>query len=166
MARPTRTVGSLKKDLVVTAFERRSWGLQRATWLVMLLIVVVASIGGLGNGHLSHASTITPLVGVRYDRILRSDSPSTIALRTVATDTILQVELDSTLAGVHTTTHFSPAPDEMSPTPAGLVARWRVVPGDSIAILTTSTVHGIGRRTAHLRVVPGEWIALPVTILP
>lgn len=166
MATRTRNAGDLKKDLVVTAFERRSWGLQRATWLVMLAIVVVAASGGLGSGHLSHANASTPLLGVRYDRILRSDSPSLISIRTTATDTVLQIELDSTLAGVHTTTHFSPAPDAMSPTPAGSIARWRVTPGDSVAIVATSTVHGIGRRTVRLRRVPGEWIALPLIILP
>ncbi|MEO5826391.1 MAG: hypothetical protein ABIR59_10930 [Gemmatimonadales bacterium] len=166
MPRRTSKTGNLNKDLIVSASERRSWWVERATWIGMLMIVIVALSGGLGVGGFSHAIVTTLPLTVHYDRILRSDSPSTITVRAVATDTMLQVELDSILSGVHTTTFFSPTPDGMSPTTAGSIATWRVNPGDSVSIVAVSTVHGIGRHIARLRRVPGEWIALTLTVLP
>jgi hypothetical protein len=63
-------------------FQQRMWVVQRAGWIVMLLVVAVAAIGFLGHGPLSGASTGTAAGGaeVDYGRFVRHRASAEIAV--------------------------------------------------------------------------------------
>jgi hypothetical protein len=73
------------EDLV---FQRREWMFERVGWAAMLLVLLAALLGLLGNGPLGTTSAHTPdgTVHVEYDRFLR---------RHAETDLRVRVESDS-----------------------------------------------------------------------
>jgi hypothetical protein len=64
------------------AFVRRSWRLQRAGWVAMGTILVLAVAGVLGSGPLSRRSVTLPgLLRVDYHRFARYEAPQTLTVR-------------------------------------------------------------------------------------
>jgi hypothetical protein len=58
---------------------------QRAAWIGLLLLIVLALAGALGDGPLSHASLAAPGgVRVDYERVVRRLAPSPIRVRVAA----------------------------------------------------------------------------------
>lgn len=75
----TRRVGDLEigQDL---EFQRREWRLQRAGWVVMALIVLVALLGLFGGGPIGRAQAGAGPLTVDYSRFDRRRSPSELRL--------------------------------------------------------------------------------------
>jgi hypothetical protein len=64
------------------AFLRRSWRVQRAGWLGMGAVLVLALAGLFGSGPLSRQDVTLPgLLRVEYQRFARYDAPQTLAVR-------------------------------------------------------------------------------------
>ena len=64
------------------AFARRSWRVQRASWVGMGVVVVLALAGLLGSGPLSrHAVSLPGLLRVEYQRFTRYEAPQTLTVR-------------------------------------------------------------------------------------
>lgn len=59
------------------AFERRSWTVQRAAWMVGVLVIAAAIAGVFGHGPVSSAtvSSADGTLRVEYERVLRDQSP-------------------------------------------------------------------------------------------
>ena len=77
MAEPRRK-GSIEigEDL---DFQRRSWTVQRAGWVVMVLIVAAALAGVFGGGPVSDARAgDANLLTINYQRFVRLESPEKI----------------------------------------------------------------------------------------
>lgn len=72
-------VGSLDvaQDL---EFQERQWKVERVSWAIMLLIVLLALIGLFGTGPLSSASVADPDgdLSAGYERFVRQDGRSTL----------------------------------------------------------------------------------------
>lgn len=67
-SRETETI-ELEQDL---DFQRKSWTVQRVSWVLMLLIVVAALLGAFGDGPLSKVTAgDAQTLSVEYDRFLR-----------------------------------------------------------------------------------------------
>jgi hypothetical protein len=64
------------------AFLRRSWRVQRAGWLGMVAVLVLALAGLLGSGPLSRQEVSLPgLLRVEYQRFARYEAPQTLTVR-------------------------------------------------------------------------------------
>jgi hypothetical protein len=64
------------------AFERRSFNVQRAGWVVMTLIVAAAAAGLLGSGPLAKATTAAPgAFTVEYERLTRYQAEQTLQIQ-------------------------------------------------------------------------------------
>ena len=61
-------------------FQRRSWRLQRAGWIVLVLVLLAGMLGLFGSGPLAHATVGAPGAPLRleYDRFCRNEAPSTL----------------------------------------------------------------------------------------
>jgi hypothetical protein len=64
------------------AFQRREWSIQRASWLVLLTIAVLALLGACGDGLLASASTRAPnnALILRYDRLARHSAKTKLEI--------------------------------------------------------------------------------------
>jgi len=81
-------------------FQERSWRVQRAAWIVMLLITLAALAGLFGDGFLARGSAGSPssALGVNYARFTRLGSNSVleaeIASASIASDSTVRVWVD------------------------------------------------------------------------
>jgi hypothetical protein len=63
------------------AFERRSFTVQRAGWIVLTVIVAAAAAGLLGSGPLGKATAVAPgAFTVEYERFTRYQAPQTLQI--------------------------------------------------------------------------------------
>jgi hypothetical protein len=76
----------IKQDL---DYQRREWAFERAGWGVMLLLVVAALLGVLGQGPLSHTETDGPdgTFRLEYDRFLRHRAETELSVHLSAEKT-------------------------------------------------------------------------------
>ena len=75
-----KKIGTIEIDQDLD-FQRRSWRVQRASWLLMVFIVIAALLGVFGGGFLSKTTAgETATLAVEYDRFIRSSSPARIAV--------------------------------------------------------------------------------------
>ncbi|MGH7169787.1 MAG: hypothetical protein ACRELF_14600 [Gemmataceae bacterium] len=65
------------------AFEQRWWRIQRIGWVILILLMIGGVAGVFGHGPLSKATVHPPgsQVQVRYDRLARRETPSSLELR-------------------------------------------------------------------------------------
>ena len=65
------------------AFERLSWAVQRAAWVIAVLVLVAALAGVFGHGPLSNAAATSAdgSLRVEYQRVLRNQAPSELRVR-------------------------------------------------------------------------------------
>jgi hypothetical protein len=79
VAKTTR-VGSLEvgQDL---AFQQREWKVQRAAWVVALLVLVAGFAGLLGGGPLSQTEASSGPLALEYDRFARKRAPTELRAR-------------------------------------------------------------------------------------
>jgi len=64
------------------AFAQRSWRMQRAGWLGMMAVLVLALAGVFGSGPLSRQEVSLPgLLQVEYQRFARYEAPQTLTVR-------------------------------------------------------------------------------------
>jgi hypothetical protein len=75
-----RRVGDLEIDEDL-AFQRRSWAVQRAGWVAMGSVLVLAAAGLLGSGPLSRQNVVVPGLSVEYKRFTRYETPETLTVR-------------------------------------------------------------------------------------
>jgi hypothetical protein len=63
------------------AFQRREWKVQRAAWMVALLILVLGFAGLLGGGPLSQTETSSGPLALEYERFARKRAPTALHTR-------------------------------------------------------------------------------------
>lgn len=62
-------------------FQRLSWKIERAAWLVMALLMIGGLLGAFGSGPLSRVSTgETNKLQLEYERFGRYESPSSLKI--------------------------------------------------------------------------------------
>lgn len=63
-------------------FQRRSWTIQRAGWVVLAAWLIASAGGwiGPGPGSRGHAATPDRRISVHYDRVLHLDAPTRLVL--------------------------------------------------------------------------------------
>jgi hypothetical protein len=70
------------------SFERRSWIVQRVTWMITAVILLAALLGVFGNGPLSTAqhSSSDGSLRIEYERFVRSQTPAEYRIHIAAQD--------------------------------------------------------------------------------
>jgi hypothetical protein len=65
-----------------SAFQRRSWTIQRVGWLALSLWLVASAVGWIGPGPGSRGRAGTPdrRISVHYDRVLHLHAPTRLVL--------------------------------------------------------------------------------------
>lgn len=64
-------------------FQKRSWAVQRAGWVVMTLLIIAGLLGVFGRGIAADATAGEENSGLRveYERFARAQSPTTLVMR-------------------------------------------------------------------------------------
>ena len=136
------------------AFQRRSWRVQRAGWIVMLLIAVAALSGIFGGGPLSSAETAsTDGFRVRYERFIRLRAPQTLHIEAPAAaaraDSTLSIWLDRKWLESNGLEAIVPEPESSLLEADRIVYAFRVVPASGpilirldLEALSTGSVSG------------------------
>lgn len=80
-------------------FQQRSWRVQRAGWIAMLVIAIAALTGIFGGGPFASAEAASPDgLRVRYERVIRLRAPQTLYIEAPAgaarADSTLSIWLD------------------------------------------------------------------------
>ena len=93
-----RPVMSLDLDQDAGAV-RRAWRFERVGWVVIVLAIAAGLAGALGDGPLSSTTVVSAdgRVGVRFERVVRYNAPSTLEVRLAPDgvgDTTVIVSLD------------------------------------------------------------------------
>lgn len=99
-------------------FQRRDWRAQRVGWIAMLLLVVAAAAGFLGNGPMSRASAKSGHAELRYERFVRVHAPAEwrVAAQPQGAGA-LRVEIDSSLLREIQIASIVPAPARVESAP-------------------------------------------------
>jgi hypothetical protein len=65
-------------------FEARWWMVEKASWAVMLALLIAGVIGLFGRGPLAQHSVSAGTTEIRYERVLRYKTPTVITVNTTA----------------------------------------------------------------------------------
>ena len=122
------TVGDIEIDRDLD-FQHRQWTVQRAGWLVMLVILLAALIGLFGAGPLSSATVEAGSLQLQYSRFERRHAPTGLEL-TVASTAVNQDQVEiwisiDFLQGTEITS-IVPEPEEVSETDDRVVYRFSI----------------------------------------
>lgn len=116
-----RPVTSLELDQDEGAI-RRAWQFERVGWVVIAVAIAGGLAGALGDGPLSSASVVSAdrRVGVRFERVVRYNAPSTMEVRLAPDgvgDTIVTVSLDTAYLRVVDVIRVTPEPVRIRASP-------------------------------------------------
>jgi len=101
-------------------FQRTSWRVQRAGWIVMLAAVVAAILGLFGQGPLAagHAGGATAGFSVDFERFARLTAPQSLDIeiwpKARTTDSTASIWLDRDWLDAHEVSSILPEPESMS----------------------------------------------------
>jgi hypothetical protein len=153
-------------------FQRRSWRLQRAGWIVLSLVLLAGLLGLFGSGPLAHATAGAPDSPLRleYDRFGRFDAPSTLtALIRPSTarpgEAILHLDRGFT-------DHFQiervrPMPERTEAGPDHSVYAFRVTgPDEPVRVTFRLRPDRIGPQTGRARVDGSSWLTFTQFVFP
>jgi hypothetical protein len=162
-------LGSLEidEDLV---FERRQWGVQRAGWVVILLILLAGVVGLLGPGPISNAEATSGALTVEYERVIRKQAPTELHVRLApgaAPNGEVALFLEQTYLAKVGVSNVIPEPSEMEAAADGVLFRFLVVQTDQpaeIAFAIEASEPGMAR--GRLGLVDGAEVTIDQLILP
>lgn len=128
-----KKVGSIEIDEDMD-FQRASWKVQRAGWVLMLLFIITGLLGLFGNGPISsaragdEASTLL----VEYDRFLRVHAPTAAMFRigndAALPDSTVRLWVDRSWVSAFELRAITPEPDRAETSGTRLVYVFRVMP--------------------------------------
>lgn len=107
--------------------QRRLWRFQRAGWIAMSLVLILALAGLFGTGPLSRTTRTADAgaVSVEYDRFIRYDSPTRLRVHApLETDTTVRVFLSQEYLDRVLVTNVTPHPDAVTVQSDGAVYRF------------------------------------------
>jgi hypothetical protein len=151
------------------AFQRTSWRGQRIGWGALGLLLVLAALGGLGDGPLTRASrgSAEAGFGVRYHRVWRLESPAWLVVTaSPGADGTLSLTLPDQLLGAATMENIAPEPGETIATPAGTRLVFRSEGPGPMTLRLGFTPHRMGRIQARLLGPEDRALDLSFFVLP
>jgi hypothetical protein len=162
-------VGSLEIDQDLE-FERRQWALQRAGWIVIGLVVLLALTGLLGGGPFSHAEAASGPLTLQYDRFIRERAPSELQLDVdpgAASDSELVLSLNQGFLEKVDVERIVPEPTEMETAADRIVYRFVIPdPEQPATIVFHLDPTEPGQAEGRVGLVDGEEIPFAQFIYP
>jgi hypothetical protein len=137
-------------------FETRWWRLQRATWLVMALLLLGGLAGAFGRGPFDKATAGGPedALRVEYEPVVHFRTPTILTLHMAAdavAGDVVRIRLGHALLGPLEIERIIPRPLEQVATSDGL-------------LMTFDTTHGSREATATIVLQPGTLGPVPVEL--
>jgi hypothetical protein len=151
------------------AFQKTSWLLQRIGWGVLCLVLVLASLGALGDGPLTRTSrgSAEAGFGVRYHRVWRMENPAWLDVTVgPAADGTVSLTLPEQLLRAATLDNIAPEPGETIATTAGTRLVFRSDGPGPLTLRLGFTPHRMGRIQARLLGPAGRALDLSFLVLP
>jgi hypothetical protein len=151
-------------------FQRRDWTAQRIGWVIMLLLVIAALVGGFGHGALGDARVGDP-GGLRldYERLTRHGSSSflRVQLPTVAGPSEVQLWLDRRYADRVRVESVVPEPESTELSWDRLTYTFKLGPGRRPPHVTFDiTPIALWSTTARLGVIGGDTLTFSQFVYP
>jgi len=157
----------LKSSQEERRFVERFWRIQRAAWVGLALLLVLALAGAMGDGPLARARRRSPdgSLTVQYDRIAHLDGSARlrIAAASRGRETVLGLGGGFWKGAVLET--LSPAPLRTVSGTAGYDMVFATVPGDSLVVHLSYRPTRLGRLPIHLEAA-GAMVTPGVLVLP
>jgi hypothetical protein len=122
------------EDLV---FQRRWWNFERIVWSIFLLIILCDVAGVFGRGPLAHAHMQNAAIRMKYERIARFGTPSTVEITFepsgLQPDGKFHLFASESLVDELGTQRVIPAPETTSIGSGGLSYTFPATPGKATA---------------------------------
>jgi hypothetical protein len=134
-------------------FQRRSWLVERAGWLLLALVAAAGLTGLFGAGPLSHAHTSAGVLAVDYDRFQRATRVSPFVFTVPpGTGRDMTLHLGGSLQRHFEFTSIQPAPLRTRTNPDGIDLTFATQAGapSRIVIWAHSRHYGLSRMTAAI----------------
>lgn len=143
----------------VMAHHRAAWRVERASFAIILLLLVAALLGVFGDGPLSRARSESGSgLAVEYDRLLRASAPTRYRFLvdpSLMAKGALTLRVDNSLVDVMELESVVPQPRSQSAGPMYTQFSFQLEPGQSrAAVLFRFRPATFGRRTGEVS-VPG-----------
>jgi hypothetical protein len=107
MPTPKRSL-EIHEDL---AFDRRQWRVQRVSWAVLAVLLLLGLLGVFGNGPLSDAVASDGALHVTYERFAHAQAPTTVNIRVSAPGTNpVRLAIDHRYLDALSIEHIRPPP--------------------------------------------------------
>lgn len=121
-------------------FESRWWRVQRIVWVILVLILLAGVAGLFGHGPLSEATAHPPRsqLRVRYDRLARRETPSSLKLRlekAALASGLVRIRLNRALLDHMQLKQIVPTPLESEPLADGARFVFRTDPSRESAVI-------------------------------
>ena len=151
-------------------FQRRQWRFERIGWSIMLLVALVALLGGFGRGPIADATVGDGPLRVGYARIDRVHAPGVLRIslgpEATGADQVL-IWIESAYLDEVEIVGISPEPSEMRVGSERTVWAFTVEkPGQPVEITVDVEHQRPWRREAHLGVVDGPEVDFGQFIFP
>jgi hypothetical protein len=153
-------------------YQRREWVIQRIGWMAMLLPLVAAFHGLLGNGPLTDApaSSSDGAVTIEYFRIARHHQPRTLSV-TVAPDVVengeVKIWIDRAYADQFGLQNIVPDPDSADVEPDRVIYTFTTGQANGPLTVTFSYNHdGFWRQHGRVGLIGGPTISFTQFLFP
>lgn len=160
MEKPKR-IGSIEIDEDMD-FQRVSWKVQRAGWVLMLLFIVAGFLGLFGNGPISsaRAGDEASALLVEYDRFIRVHAPAATTFRigndAVFPDSTVRLWVDRSWLSAFEVRAITPEPVRAETEGRRVVYVFRVLPPASpLRITMDMEARRTGRITGEVGLTNG-----------
>ena len=146
------TTASGEWTLKVSRAERITWRVQRAGWVVMGLVVILALAGLLGAGPAAQREATGTHHAVAWQGISRLGAPEEVQFRVWTGADSVRITIGDVLVETHKDIHWSPEPARSYATARGQQSVFALIPGDTTRIALHWQPAHVGRVTGRVMV--------------
>jgi hypothetical protein len=138
-------------------FERGQWRVQRASWLAIAVILLLALLGVFGGGPVSHARIARNDGVLNYDRFVHANSPTTVRAVVAPSDGTARVAFDRAYLEAMPVDHVRPNPIRVQVSEDSLVYYFEAPAPRSVEVAFDLRPQEAGRHegTVRLGTAPG-----------
>jgi hypothetical protein len=152
------------------AFQQREWRVQRAAWVVVLLVLIAALAGLFGGGPLSQGKVVSGSLALAYPRFARERAPAALEIE-VGADTAVAGEiplwLNRAFLDKVDVERIVPEPAAMEAESDRVIYRFAVAnPRQPATITFDIQPHEPGRTMGRVGLVDGAEVAFDQVIYP
>jgi hypothetical protein len=164
-----KKVGDLQIDQDLK-FQKKEWSVERAGWLVMLVIVVLAVFGLFGQGPLSNTTIENESLQVKYGRFERLLAPVQIHVQVDAQQAAsgeVKLQVDQGILSHYEVEKIVPEPDSVELAPEQVTYTFKTSPGEQpLEINFYLQANQLGTPNGKIGLVGGPMLDITQLIYP